>query len=274
MPNNPPYHDETLATKMARTFSKFIDVPSSPTQIINHIRKISGTDTVITTARSEHVDPNDINVNAFYDPDADEDDDPPFEVSVVFNPNDKTVTMDKDGWKNFTSTLIDYLEHEMVHRNQYRARDFKPGKMYRSKAIDPTIKKQQEYLGNTDEIDAYAHNLTSEILRKTGGDHERALRLLRNFAGTAMTKDQAGRLLSTTLYGYFKDFGFDTTHPVLKRLMKKTYQNIQAKKKVEDRVQRVAKRNADIEEDNRRFLERQDALDKQSNTSYTAIISN
>ena len=213
-----------------------------------------------------------MNLTAYYDPDEDEDENKPFEVVLIINPNDKQITMSRSRWREFAAQVIDYLEHEMIHQNQYRSRDFHPGKQYRSKVKDPNIKQSQEYLGNPDEIEAHAYNLSTELLRKTSGDYDRTLRLLRNFSTTAMTKDQAGRLLSPNLYAYFKDFGFNTTHPVLKSLMKKTYQYVMLNKKKTERANKVAKRNNDIEQQEKAFKERKEALDKQPGSLYTAII--
>jgi dihydrofolate reductase len=87
-----------------------------------------------------------------------------------------------------------------------------------------------------------------------------------------MTRDQAGRLLSPNMFAYFKDFGFNTTHPVLKSLMKKTYQYVLLNKKKQERTNKVTKRNSDIEQQEKEFNERKEALDKQLKASYTTII--
>lgn len=266
-----PYHKVTQADIIVQSFDKFIGEDTTPRILANHIKKIAGQETVITISHSPQVDKNDIVLNAYYDPDEDEIGNKPFEVCLVFNPDDKHVNMNREDMREFAGKLIEYLEHEMIHRAQYQSRNFKANRMYRSLAEDPAIRVEQEYLGNTDEIEAYAANLARELQRKTG-NYEQTIRLLRNFAGTAMTRDQAGRLLSPNLFAYFKEFGFNTTHPVLKRLLKKTYHYVNQQKKMEDRERRVADRNAHIEEDTRKFLKRHEALDKDQNTKYSVII--
>lgn len=266
-----PYHQVTQADRIIQSFDKFIGENISPRILANHIKKIAGQETVITIDRSSQVDRNDIILNAFYDPDEDETGGRPFEVCLIFNPEDTHVNMNKTDMREFAGKLIEYLEHEMIHRAQYQSRNFKANKMYRSLAEDPAVRQQQEYLGNTDEIEAYAANLARELHRKTGNYHQ-TLRLLRNFASTAVIRDQAGRLLSPNLYAYFKEFEFNTTHPVLKRLLKKTYQYVQHQKKTEERAQRVADRNQKIQSDTERFLDRTSNLDKNSGSSYTVIV--
>jgi hypothetical protein len=274
MPITLPYHKKTLADKVVGSFMKFVNEPTSPTLLLNHLRKLTGKEAIITMARSDDVDPNTVNLNAYYDPEDDEENRKPFEITVVFNTDDKNVTMGKDLWRDFGFLVIDYLEHETIHQQQYRSRGYQYNRSYISKHPDPETKKKQEYLGNTDEIEAYAYNLSNELLRKTSGDYDQVLRLLRNFANTAMTKDQAGRLLSPNLYGYFKDFGFKTSHPVLKALMKKTYHHVMSKKRRSDRDERVSSRNSEIEQKTKDLKERLKALDSIKGSSYTAIVSN
>jgi hypothetical protein len=267
-----PYHHETEGGRIYQSFQKFFNKPVTVKQVATHLRKIVGTNTVITTQKSPNVDPNDIMINAFYDPDEDEEEGKPFELVVIFPVDSDTVTMDGEGWREFAIRVIDFLEHEMIHQAQYRSREFHPGRQYRSRHNNPDLKRSQEYLGNPDEIEAYAFNLSRELLRKTNNDYDRALRLLKNFSQTAMTKDQAGRLLSPNLFGYFKDFGFDTTHPVLKTLMKKTYQFIQQQQKQTQREARVAERNSKIEKESKRVQETIDYIDRFHKSSYTVIV--
>ena len=267
-----PYHGETEGTRILQSFQKFFNREVTPKQVVSHLRKIVGPNVVITTQKSNNVEANSLNVNAYYDPDEDEAEEKPFEVMVVFPKDNPNVTMDKEGWREFATRVIDFLEHEMIHQAQYRSREFRPGRQYRSRHRDPAIQQSQEYLGNPDEIEAYAYNLSRELLRKTNNDYERTMRLLKNFSQTAMTKDQAGRLLSPDLFAYFKDFGFDTTHPVLKTLMKKTYQFVQQQLKQQQREARVNERNTKISKETERVNENIKQLDRQIGTSYTIIV--
>jgi hypothetical protein len=267
-----PYHSETEGNRVFQSFQKFFNREVTPKQVVSHIRKIVGPNVLITTDKSSNVDPNDININAYYDPDEDENEGNPFEIMVVFPKDNPNVTMDKEGWREFATRVIDFLEHEMIHQAQYQSREFRTGRQYRSRHKDLITKESQEYLGNPDEIEAYAYNLSRELLRKTNNDYDRTMRLLKNFSRTAMTKDQAGRLLSPNLFGYFKDFGFDTTHPVLKSLMKKTYQFVQQQLKQQQREARIAERNIKIERETERVNENLKQLDKEFGSSYTIIV--
>ena len=82
------------------------------------------------------------------------------------------------------------------------------------------VRRTREYLGNDDEIEAYAKNIASELIRKT--DKETALTLLRMAGKTAQYREKKN-LLSPNLFAYFSVFGFDSTHPVLRKLLKKIW---------------------------------------------------
>ena len=82
------------------------------------------------------------------------------------------------------------------------------------------VRRTREYLGNDDEIEAYAKNIASELIRKS--DKETALTLLRMAGKTAQYREKKN-LLSPNLFGYFAAFDFDTGHPVIKKLLKKIF---------------------------------------------------
>src|SRR5210317_355311 len=92
-------------------------------------------------------------------------------------------------------------------------------------SISSSLPKSKEYLGNDDEIEAFAKNISTELIRKAG--KEGSLDLLRMANKTAGFKDEMGYLLSPNLLGYLAMWGFDTKHPVIKKLLKKVYNYIQ-----------------------------------------------
>tara|TARA_B100000959_G_C14798483_1_gene548692 strand:+ start:72 stop:782 length:711 start_codon:yes stop_codon:yes gene_type:complete len=176
----------------------------------------------IDILRSKNVDVGDMNMNGAYDPHDDEDEFPHFSLELIFSETDETIAFSKEGVENIKDRLIDLLEHEMIHRNQYRGRSFKKQRSYEpAKGISNKLKRTREYLGNDDEIEAFAKNISSELIRKV--DKDGALKLLRMAGKTANFKDEMNNLLSPNLFGYMAAFDFDTSHPVLKKLLKKIW---------------------------------------------------
>jgi hypothetical protein len=103
--------------------------------------------------------------------------------------------------------LIEALAHEYQHLYQYRTRDYILNRDYKSRAKDPKLKEDQEYLGQPDEIDAYATNIAVKFYL---GNHGMS---------------QTAKKFSLDLKNYYKAFGPD--HPVVKQLIKKVIKKLQ-----------------------------------------------
>jgi hypothetical protein len=96
--------------------------------------------------------------------------------------------------------IIEALVHEYQHVYQYRIRDYMLNAAYKSSEEDLELRSDQEYLGQMDEIDAYAVNIA-----------------VRQY----IRKDQQ----SLDLNKYRKTFGSD--HWVVRRLLKKISKRLQ-----------------------------------------------
>ena len=174
----------------------------------------------VTVDYVDQIDRGDMNLNATYDPWDDEDELDPYRIELLFNPKDKQgVKFSQDALEEIKHRLIDALEHEMIHSVQYQRRDFKQQKGYRSND------REQSYLGNQDEIEAFAKNISSELLRHA--DKEQAIDMIRKATSTTELRDKLGNLLSPNLVGYLRAWDFNTRHPVIKKLLKKVYNYIQ-----------------------------------------------
>ena len=79
-------------------------------------------------------------------------------------------------------------------------------------------------MSRPDEIEAYAMNIADELVRKS--DIETAKTLLRMASKTAVYKDEQGNLFSPDLFAYMSMWDFDSRRPVIKRLLKKTWEYI------------------------------------------------
>jgi hypothetical protein len=174
----------------------------------------------VTVDYANQIDQGDMNLNATYDPWDDEDELDPYRIELLFNPKDKKgIKFNTTALEEIKHRLIDALEHEMIHSLQYQKRDFKQQKGYRSRD------REQEYLGNQDEIEAFAKNISSELLRHA--NKEQATDMLRSVKNTTELRDKIGNLLSPNLVGYLRAWDFNTRHPVIKKLLKKVYNYIQ-----------------------------------------------
>lgn len=78
------------------------------------------------------------------------------------NTEDEMIEVNFSIWNIFSFDLRQLIQHEMVHRQQYKSRmiDFS-SKIYK---FEKDEDGNREYLSNYDEIDAYAHDIALEIL--------------------------------------------------------------------------------------------------------------
>lgn len=179
-----------------------------------------GVDEVIIQ-QSKNVEVGDMNMNASYDPIDDQEGFNHFEIELIFSKEDKTIAFSPEGVEAIKHRIVDVLEHELIHKSQYRGRGFKKQREFKpKKGLSDKVRRTREYLGNDDEIEAYAKNIASELIRKS--DKETALTLLRMAGKTAQYREKKN-LLSPNLFGYFAAFDFDTGHPVIKKLLKKIF---------------------------------------------------
>ena len=153
--------------------------------------------------------------NAYYSQEDDLDGDPAVEVELIFSPEDKKgLNIPNVGFDDLSFYVAKAVAHELLHKSQAGNRGFVKPKPFKVSGIaDPKVAKSQEYLGNSDEIDAYGHNIALELL-KNYGSRKNSLTALRNFVKIPPIKSQ-------DLSAYLVAFGMDKNHPVLKKLVKK-----------------------------------------------------
>jgi pyrimidine operon attenuation protein/uracil phosphoribosyltransferase len=163
-------------------------------------------------AQAWEVDPTELNINAFYDPERDEQQKPSIELILVTNPNDSHLILDDNLWSLFVNRLADSLAHELIHMYQARSRNFLfvEHRRHRTIALDENL----VYLSDPDEIDAYAHNIATELR-----EHQNPLSKICNPAAVSVND-------SINLWAYIQAFSKDIKNPVVKKLLKKVYKNL------------------------------------------------
>jgi len=164
--------------------------------------------------RSKLVAANQVYVGGEYYSDDDYDGLPPIEIVFTFCPKEKYLNIDKDDWDDLCLLIVDVTLHEIIHLKQYRSRKFKTKIGYASQAEDPDQKRRQEYLGDQDEIDAYAFNLACELWDRFGRDFEQSHNWLDSDLWIKEPKSQ--------FYHYMTTFDGDHTHSIIIKLKRKT----------------------------------------------------
>ena len=212
-----PVAMSTITKKMQSARSKIVGKSVTPVQIAkaleSTVRKAYGVE--FTYKFVPNFQGGDMNANAYYDPDADKEGDTPIEMELLFSPDDKRgIDIDNEGFDVLINIMAKNIAHELLHKSQFSNRGYVQAKPFKvSKGVDPKIAAAQEYMGNSDEIEAYGHNIAVELMNNLGS-RKKALTALRNFVRIPPN-------VSPDLYGYLIAFGMDKNHPVLKKLVKK-----------------------------------------------------
>lgn len=168
-------------------------------------------------AEASQVDQNDIDFNGFYDGGLDEAGDIPIEIYIITNPMQDVMIIDEEGFDSIIRRLADTLSHEVIHMQQYRARDFLEVETVDYIEFDDEDEENRWYLSNPDEINAYAYNIANELLDR----HEYPMVMEKlNKIKEISIQD------SVNLWAYVQAFSKDVNHPVIKRLIKKVYKSL------------------------------------------------
>lgn len=185
----------------------------TPVQLTNLIaRHVPFREVAFTTNLTVNSTSNTITVSGLYDYGDDQWGSKPIEIELAYFKKKRYFVMGSsmtwERWQTVCFDIASVLGHEYMHLNQYRGRDYRPGRSFRSSSDDDSVKQTQEYLGHADEIDAYAFTIAAEMAMQLRSGH---------------TVD----LYQTVMYNNYCDT-FGTTHSIITKLTKKSlkYYNI------------------------------------------------
>jgi hypothetical protein len=192
-----PIAEYTLITQW---LGQFIGQTTTPKQFANQLRKFLNQrhEIKLSVAYMDNtLDSDDFTVAALYDVWNDEEGKKPIVFSFIINhPLDDSWLITQSIADELAMEIIEALVHEYQHVYQYRIRDYMLNAAYKSSEEDLELRSDQEYLGQLDEIDAYAaniavrqyirkdsHSLDLDKYRKTfGSDHWVVRRLLKKIS--------------------------------------------------------------------------------------------
>lgn len=142
-------------------------------------------------------------------------------VTIAFHVNSRNclVGFEEQEWTDFKFLFSQTLQHELIHRFQYASREglYDPVQEEIDHRYFDTVSIEDEilYMKDTDEIDAYAHDIAMEILFHY--KKESPLSVLRRI-------DKTRKVWSYNYYkGIFKKHSSREWPVIKKRLLKKTF---------------------------------------------------
>lgn len=147
---------------------KYIGKKLTVNQLTGIVRRnIKNPDVRTLSSRSPSIKKNIVSVAGIFDPEEMDDKEPCIGVILFFNPKQKTIKITKKFWKAFAFETAEIYTHEMIHQYQHVTRlkkNISGCKEFKSHAVDPKIREDQEYFGNYDEIDAYAFGVVASMV--------------------------------------------------------------------------------------------------------------
>jgi len=207
---NTPTSPAKIISVLNSTKKSFIGKTFTPSKFKSLLQKTlnkTGVDVLVSLEKDkENIigEPNIVVISGFYDSMEDEDEETPFEIVVVYDKRGKIV-VDEECWGHISKEIPEVLTHEIHHSYQARRRDFNPAsdksKMYKT--------SDAQYLGNDDEIEAYANDIAKNML-------------VMNKYAKAMSLLKRGNVDVPIFQDYIKEFG--KAHKVTKKLTKKIIQ--------------------------------------------------
>jgi len=175
-------------------------------------------------AEATQVDQNDIELNGYYDGGLDEAGDVAIEIYLVTNPMQDVMLIDETQFNIIIRKIADTLSHEVIHMQQFRARDFLEVEKWDFETAyeegDDEYDEAEEnrwYLSSPDEINAYAYNIANELLDRNS--YPQVIEKLNKVKDIAIED-------SINLWAYVNAFSKDVNHPVLRKLIKKVYKSL------------------------------------------------
>jgi hypothetical protein len=170
----------------------------------------------IKTKKIAGLEVNEFYINAFYDLDADKNNECSIEV-IIYHDIDTDMFFEHSQVGQFLVQLYDAVVHELHHQEQGRKRKYHPNPYI----VD--LSCNESYLRDPDEIDAYALSIAIELIRNLG--RSRSIQYLHRASRLANVRPK-GLYASPNLFTYFKTFG-TVQHPVIRKLIKKVFLNLE-----------------------------------------------
>lgn len=168
---------------------------------------------------SENIDSGYVSMGGEYDSWRDEDAKHCIKIIIAYNPSDTTIQLNSYRFKKLCVLFADTVLHELIHMRQYRRRGFYSIPPYVSRSVFKEQRDEQQYLGSTDEIDAYSFNIACELMTKFRNNKTYILRYLNKQHRICCLKTNNWLI-------YLSAFEYNTDHPIMQRLKKRVIKHL------------------------------------------------
>jgi hypothetical protein len=162
-------------------YRRILDIPGryhgqkkSPSDITKILRRaVHGHEYRFRTVRDEAVAPDMILVAGIYDCWNESVGEPSIDIDLCYHPQQEVYFVDIIDWERLAFDVAECVGHEHVHQKQHHKKE--KNRPYISEDTDPATKNEQEYLGATEEIEAYGFSIAADSLVHGIDYHETAM---------------------------------------------------------------------------------------------------
>jgi len=179
-------------------------------EIVRRIKRaVNSSDIKVKGIDSISILGNRFDISGIYESELDFDGKPPIGIELLF-PSHKTAflldesDLTENHWLMMSIDVASVIGHEYIHMKQARRRHFNECRSYKSNSKNLALREQQEYYGNSDEVDAYAYTLAVALINQIAFENRKKI---------SITKTQMYKI-------YRHYFGKDSE--IVKRLIKKS----------------------------------------------------
>jgi len=197
---------------MPNIIKKELSIDVFHKMITNHIKKLAPVK--CRKYKNVHENVNWVYIGGMYHGDLDKDRKKCIELIFEYSFLDPNLYISINKYKSICKLIADTLLHEIIHMKQYRSRRFKILANYRSNSSIDYIRREQEYLGCPDEMDAYSFNIACELKDHFEGNVSKIKKFLNQ------TKLERKKI-SPSWNKYVRAFEKNYDHPIIQKLKKK-----------------------------------------------------
>lgn len=173
--------DRKITKMLAPIKAYMLEIPLYADEILSKFEEVfSPLGIEVTSMTCKDIPENSVTANGFFDESEMEFDHEDYgdfifegeavniELELVFNNEDKPITINSRDWTFLEHQITQTLEHEMIHRDQAEKRLDMNGEKPMPLYYDGMTEEQKKivYLSDPDEIDAYANDVALDLLKK------------------------------------------------------------------------------------------------------------
>ena len=162
--------ERLLALESRYRDSRF--VPSEITALVRNC--VRDTNVRVATRRSNKVDLGQVVPGGAYDSEDDAEDLACIHLDLLYHPDQQHLQLKDVHWDRVSFEICEVIGHEYVHRDQNRRR-VRNHAYTGTLAEDASLRQDQQYYGESHEVEAYGYSIAAEIMCYYNGDADCAV---------------------------------------------------------------------------------------------------